>query len=143
MADDRDICRHHHHSILTSAGSPGYIANLITAETGHGSSSCPWLITVRPGQRINVTLLDFAVTGNLGRTGSHVCVRYGNLRETTKGSIDVTICGGEKRERLVYMSEGNSLMVEVMNTNLLQERPYFILKYEGTLLIRWLRVGII
>ena len=38
----------------------GYLANVVTIETGCGSPDSPWKIQVRPGQRINITLLNFA-----------------------------------------------------------------------------------
>lgn len=37
----------------------GVIASYVTKDSGCGSPECPWLITVPPGQRINVTLINF------------------------------------------------------------------------------------
>ena len=42
-------------------GPSGYLSSLITAESGFGSESCPWVIRVDSGQRINITLLDFTL----------------------------------------------------------------------------------
>jgi len=50
---------HAHRPIVVSDPS-GYLASLTAAETGCGTSDAPWLIQVRPGQRINVTLFDFS-----------------------------------------------------------------------------------
>jgi len=50
---------HAHRPIIISDTS-GYLASLTAAETGCGTSDAPWLIQVRPGQRINVTLFDFS-----------------------------------------------------------------------------------
>jgi len=61
-----------------------------------------------------------------------VCTMYAVVRETgTDSSTDITVCGGERREKAVYLSEKNVLVIEITNTNLLMERPYFVLKYEG------------
>ena len=38
----------------------GYLGNVVTEETGCGAPDCPWRISVKPGQRINVTLINFA-----------------------------------------------------------------------------------
>jgi len=42
-------------------GQSGYLAGVWAAETGCGTVDAPWKVRVEPGQRINVTLYDFAV----------------------------------------------------------------------------------
>jgi len=37
----------------------GYISNIVSAEQGVGTASCPWLVQVRSGQRINFTVVNF------------------------------------------------------------------------------------
>lgn len=37
----------------------GYLASVVTMETGLGTKTCPWVLQARPGQRINVTVWDF------------------------------------------------------------------------------------
>jgi len=114
----------------------------VTEDTNQGSSTCPWIITVQHGQRINLTLVDFAVTGGTagsggrggGGGGSHVCTMYAVVREMYDDvGSDITVCGGEERkERAVYFSEKNSLVVQVKKSNLLSsEIPFFLLKYDG------------
>ncbi len=39
----------------------GYLSSDITSDSGFGSDSCPWVIRVDAGQRINITLLDFTL----------------------------------------------------------------------------------
>lgn len=116
-----------------SIKSTGFLSSMVTSETGQGSVTCPWLLTVSPGQRINVTLLDFAVDGMRDQTPNNVCVMYGILRELTLGSSpsEVTICGGERREKRVYLSERNRLVVEIMQSITQLDKPYFLLKYEA------------
>ncbi len=41
------------------AAPTGYISSLVTQETACGGKVTPWRIAVKPGQRINVSLLDF------------------------------------------------------------------------------------
>lgn len=40
--------------------SSGFLASVLTEETGLGSSDCPWIIETQSGQRINLTLHNFA-----------------------------------------------------------------------------------
>ncbi len=45
---------------LRLTGPQGYLANIITEDTqGCGGESVPWRIEAQPGQRINLTLIDF------------------------------------------------------------------------------------
>ena len=46
--------------------SRGILASLVAAETGCGTAQAPWQLRALPGQRINITLLDFswAATAN-------------------------------------------------------------------------------
>ena len=37
----------------------GYLSSEHAQRSGQGSADCPWVINVEPGQRINITLLDF------------------------------------------------------------------------------------
>ena len=41
-------------------GPSGVLASVTAQEFGVGMASCPWLIVASPGQRINITLMDFA-----------------------------------------------------------------------------------
>jgi len=40
--------------------SRGILASLVAAETGCGTAHAPWHLRALPGQRINITLLDFS-----------------------------------------------------------------------------------
>ena len=39
----------------------GYLSSQAASEHGPGTPNCPWLIKAQPGQKINVTLLDFSL----------------------------------------------------------------------------------
>jgi len=47
-------------------GTSGFLSSVVSAETGVGSPDCPWMVRARPGQRINVTLLNF-IGQSIGR----------------------------------------------------------------------------
>jgi len=40
--------------------SGGILASVVTMETGCGGPDCPWLVKVEDGQRVNITLINFA-----------------------------------------------------------------------------------
>ncbi|ELT90059.1 hypothetical protein CAPTEDRAFT_225510 [Capitella teleta] len=125
-----------------SDGSPGYIASAVTKSTGMGTRRCPWRITVPKGQRINITLLDFAAgsalskpplssgfdPGMRGSVSGHLCSMYAVIKETSGIGTDITVCGGEQRERFVYRSEGNQLDVGLESS---ANSAYFMLRYQA------------
>ena len=53
------VCRNPPSSPTTS-GSEGLLSSVVSAQTGCGSPTTPWTIDVGPGQRVNVTLIDFS-----------------------------------------------------------------------------------
>ena len=101
---------------------------------GCGTGDSPWLVTLRPGQRINFTLYDFTTAqppddpapagravpaanstsagssngGGGGSSGadSRLCRVYATVRETN-GARAVTVCGGQVRQRPAYVTLGH------------------------------------
>ncbi len=45
---------------LRVSSGAGYLSSGVTSRSGCGSASCPWVLEARPGQRVNVSLLDFS-----------------------------------------------------------------------------------
>ena len=94
------------------------------------------MITVDPGQRINVTLLDFSVerTYQVKRLNdinafdieATVCSEYAVIHEV-ESEWKTMVCGGNTRQKDVYLSKTNTLRIEITNTG----NKYFLLKYEG------------
>jgi len=74
--------------------SHGVLASLVAAETGCGSAHAPWHLRALPGQRINITLLDFswATAANdvffLPTSGRQASSSEAGLREVN-GSIQL------------------------------------------------------
>jgi hypothetical protein len=51
----------------------GYLASIVTEETGCGSMDTPWLIKAEPGQTIRIRLLDFGTADRASRAdGGHL-----------------------------------------------------------------------
>lgn len=73
----------------------GHIASLATYETGWcGTDSSPWLIEVLPGQRINITMLDFGLQSGQVRiaktTSSRGVGGAGGSRLTSSNGIGIS-----------------------------------------------------
>ena len=140
----KQMCQSNKQVLLSN--SSGYLASIISHETGCGSAHAPWLIQVLPGQRINVTLLDFAVSGTKvqdawisGSAGGLSSVRncrvYAVLREPgSSGSI--TVCGGERRVKTVYISQMHRLEIQFVTGNNPSRNFAFVFLYNGKCLER-------
>ena len=116
--------------------SGGVLSSDVAKQTGCGSTTSPWLIKALPGQRINLTLLDFGAVQNeespldsSGQRSMDHCQVYGIIRETLNGKASA-ICGGIIRERNVYVSEGNELEVRIM-TSPAEQGAQFLIKYQS------------
>ena len=124
----------------------GYIASVVTEETGCGSQQNPWVITAQAGQKINITLFDFGISGSFNTSSNPGPITAGNSNKRTNYPVycqqyarieekDVArstiVCGGERREKNVYISVTNEVEVHVMNRRTFGQQHYFILKYNG------------
>lgn len=116
----------------------GYIASVSTEETTCGRMGCPWVLRAQPGQRLNITLLDFALSTrhrNLQTGASHlglpeVCYTYATLREKGKDKPSL-ICGSRERVSTAYLSDTNEVRIEVAEGKRGGNFGYFLLMYES------------
>jgi len=154
IAPERQYCQSLKPVVVSN--QTGFLASITSAETGCGANEAPWLVQLFPGQRINISLYDFAtasspsspvVAGSAGvatpafdglnstsgGTGigaadlssssailedaeSHqtrMCRVYAIVREITT-SRTATICGGELRHRLAYVTIGHAVEIRVI-----------------------------
>ena len=121
------------HETLRLNSSHGYIASSVTMETNLGSYRCPWIISVLPGQRINLTLLTFDLPqGHPSLMTSAHCQLYARVRDKGSGSgSDVNICKGHSREKTVFVSKTNQIHLEIVSNLRDKDTDNFIIKYEG------------
>ena len=77
---------------------------LLTSDCGTSSLS----LSARPGQRLNVSIVDF--TADESHAGSRSCVNYFEMRDDVTDD-SMTVCAGVDRERHVLTSTGNQLRV--------------------------------
>ena len=123
-------CQSHHHIKLNK--SKGYIATVETEEHGFGSAECPWNIVVNPGQRINITLYNFArhTVTTTGDARPDVCYEIGEIREKSDRKR-VTLCDALGRQTSIYVSKTNSVSLQFVSGPTLRSLGAFVFKYDG------------
>ena len=106
------------------------LASYLTQKTGCGTHRAPWRVEAEPGQRINITMLDFGwkSEGFHSTLGTHKCSAYGYILEPSL-STNRTICGGTLRERHAYLSSSSS--VDIVLTTPEQDAVNFLLNIES------------
>ncbi|KAK2152864.1 hypothetical protein LSH36_316g07089 [Paralvinella palmiformis] len=113
----------------------GYLSNYVTLQTGSGSRSCPWRIRAAVGQKINITLINFARATSRQRFGSrtkpHVCYQFAVIREDGRRQT-LTECEGGKRLVHVYLTSTNAVQISMLTRD--ETDFYFMLHYEGRLI---------
>ena len=132
--------RHCENSNFLHSGAPsGVFASQTTATSGCGSATCPWVIEVSPGQRINVTLWDFSIAyRNTSHNVRHrpeyplYCHEYAMIKETEVPRT-TTICGISERVKSVYTSTSNKIEIHIVSRKSGRNGEHFLLKYEGKL----------
>jgi len=125
------------HYVTVTHQQLGYILSDISQTTGVGTERCPWLVVVRRGQRIRITLYDLATAPSTwsgqrqaAQTDKGRCLLYATLREGLEadGVGDHMVCSGAgTREQEVYTSRDHSLAITVHYA----PGSRFILQYEG------------
>ncbi|KAK2191029.1 hypothetical protein NP493_62g04026 [Ridgeia piscesae] len=106
-------------------------SSLITASIDDESDRCHWLLAVAKGQRIRLTVFDFALwKGNVGDSWktTDACPVYAMLKESS-GVRRVSLCGRGRRERIVYNSSTQYLQVAIVGRR--DHNVNFMFKFEG------------
>ena len=125
----RTQCEDNHHIRLTAPS--GFIATVETEEHDYGSIDCPWKIDVSTGQRINITLYNFArYTDPEADSHSDVCYEIAEIVEGSERRR-VTLCDSMGRETSIYVSKTNSLTLQLVSGPTLKSLGSFLFKYEG------------
>ena len=112
--------------------TPGYVATVETEEHGFGSAECPWNIQVSAGQRINITLFNFA-RHSVAASGSmrpEVCYEIGEIKENGERKR-ITLCDALGRETSIYVSKSNAVSLQFVSGPTLRSLGAFLFKYDG------------
>lgn len=131
---NRRGCQHKKHVAVPATS--GYLASVTASEYGYGSPRCPWLISAQPGQRINITLHNFARyhSKNTGMASDQIrpdaCYEFASVKEG-KPHKNIVGCVGENRQTHVYTSSGNSVEINVLDRIISSEAVQFMIEYSG------------
>ena len=130
----KPLCRACSNGTILQAKTPdGFLGSITVEENNCGSTFCPWILQANPGQKLNITLIDFAMSSQRAQNNfgmPTVCYTYAVIKERGKAK-DTSICGGRDRETSVYLSETNSVHIEVAGGKRGGNFRYFLLQYEG------------
>lgn len=124
--------------------SEGYLSSYASHAHGHGTSLCPWQITVKPGQKVDLHLVDFSLSAryhvdhqlqqqqqrqmfNIVTHTEH-CFIFLTITEAMK---QTNVCAGNRREQRVYSSQSNSVIIGVPDYLARDDSINFIVKYSG------------
>jgi hypothetical protein len=117
------------HTNVTLREVNGFMASQMTEETGCGSPRVPWIIKAKPGQMIDITMMDFGVVSNK-KIHDQSCVLYGYILERSSG-INHTICGSDRRQQHVYTSKSNVVEIVILPTQIRKRDNRFLLHYQS------------
>jgi len=106
-----------------------------------GSRDRPWLLEAPPGQRVNISLLDFSgsssSTSSVQRartvetTSSSRCVRQFGFIEDKSANRNVDICSdAAHRQQTLYVSQTNEVAVVLHATQ--QTTGHFLISVKGS-----------
>ncbi len=110
---------------------PGTLSSSVTDETSCGSPQSPWVIEGAPGQRIDLSVVNFAWTASSNnRSTGGACQLFGHIIERSL-NINRSLCGGPTRESHLYTSMSHVIEIHVTPLNLRQAKGNFLLKYSG------------
>ena len=103
------------------------ISNHVTDETGCGNARSPWVVEARPGQTIEISLVDFKALSRAKSQSLVTCSDvYGLVVEKTL-NINQTICGDKQRDSVVYRSKTNNVEIYIKENS----DSNFLMKYTG------------
>ena len=108
--------------------SEGIISSQSSDTRGCGSTNSPWIVSAKPGQTINISIVDFNTEVDQSNLVSCPLV-YGFILERSLG-INHTICGGRQRELAIYTAKTNQVEIQVLPRTVRGDRS-FLLKYKG------------
>ena len=118
------------------ATSPqGFLASVVSEESKCGTADCPYILSARPGQRFNFTLVDFALSPKRRSTvaassGDDFCYRYATMREQGHDK-EIFICGGTERVRFAHTSQTNVVRIKFEGGRHGGVFGHFLLRYDG------------
>ncbi len=105
--------------------SSGALSSNVADTRGCGSMTSPWSIKMAAGQKVTLTLTDYSWSSN---TDGSECRPYAYISEKSVG-VNQTICGGSERERHLYTSTSDHVVIQTAPANV--RNAAFLIRYSG------------
>ena|SRR6218665_1146542 len=123
VVDDKRSCS------VSASKNPSHIIISSESETNCGSKLLPWVVEAPVGQKVSLSLLDFATlrsteTGRIKES----CNSRGVIQDKA-GRRNISICTNRmQRTKELYQSNGNKIDIFINPT---EDKNILILKLEG------------
>ncbi len=121
-------------SIVDQPG--GFLASVVTDDSGCGGTQSPWILNAQPGQRINLTLIDFSTLspGNGSVSPRYKDNQFCRVLFTVKDeatSRSVNVCGGDSRKKHGHLSLGHQVEIRILGGQNQENQVYFLIQFDG------------
>ena len=110
-------------------------ASCPAARGGGGGDSSVWILEAKPGQQIELTLIDFNWTSAVAGARRSCTHTYGYVIDAESGEKRAICGGGRQRVRSLYTSEGaQAHRVQLVLSQPPPDRPAynFLIHYTGS-----------
>lgn len=131
---DKQYCKTS--AVIEVRQQTGYLSSLVTEETECGSFDSPWWLSVSPGQRLKLYLIDFgsslakdAAVASQKSNNCHVLVVLKEAFAKAAGESE-TVCAKGQRERHIYTSRDNIVEARIVQRKQ-NPNPQFLIRFEG------------
>ena len=130
-----------HHSCTKSgrinlSAPSGYIASRMAEVYSYGTSACPWVISAPTGQRLNLTLFNFArfarsdASPGLLPADPSVCYEIATILDG-RNRKNILTCGTDERVKSVYVSRGSKVEIRFVDRSVLRNLGQFLIHFKG------------
>ena len=118
---------------LKIPSTSGYLSSSVTSKTGCGSTSCPWTIEPKSGQKLNITFHNYNQPEPSQMDGKY-CHRYASIIDkNTKVSKDITVCGYDNKKFTMVTAPSAPVEIRLYIGEQRDEsqQAAFLLEYKG------------
>lgn len=118
---------------LIVRSTSGYLASVVTDETGKGSALCPWRFEPKTGQTVHLTLLDFGVWEDRAeRERRDICRIYATVMQVAlfQRMPPTLICAGNERERSIMTATTDLEILMTKQNSASTDIVYFLIKFQ-------------
>ncbi len=143
---DEESCEN---GMIEVTAEEGYIAggsDVIVEDLTTPSMPCTWILQAQPGQRINITMINFSYKGLKGyrygyRRHGHSGITCTDVAMVTDGDTEqyIRLCEDQPRQTQVYLSSSDTIKLQMIHRSASSKLQTldgpFLLHYKGKFLL--------